>query len=148
MSSVKNFQLGCDVRPFPCARRVGQPSAAKGSVVTVNRWAMLWQELGDETVLQFGRVAKNKFTMDYQYPLSAVQAFAICLSSLDGKLADSKGFEAMKDAASSAGTKVRRHHSVFCLLSSLQRPLSPVQSGHRRGIARAQLSGMADKMKK
>lgn len=65
------------------------------------------QELGDDTVLQFGRVAKNKFTMDYQYPLSAVQAFAICLSSLDGKIADTKGFEAMRDAAASAGTKVR-----------------------------------------
>lgn len=75
MSSVKNFQLGCD-------------------------------ELGDETVLQFGRVGKNKFTMDFQYPLSAVQAFAICLSSLDGKLADSKAFESMRDAASSAGKQL------------------------------------------
>jgi len=38
-------------------------------------------------VLQFGRVAEHHFTMDYQYPMSAIQAFAICLSSLDGKLA-------------------------------------------------------------
>jgi len=95
---------------------------------------LLEQELGDETVLQFGRVAKNKFTMDYQvrfgvmvvlvlgssvgglilgrvgwqqYPLSALQAFAICLSSLDGKLADSKGFETMRDAASAASKQVR-----------------------------------------
>ncbi|XP_012609715.2 tubby-related protein 2 isoform X3 [Microcebus murinus] len=38
-------------------------------------------------VLQFGRVAQNAFTMDFRYPLCPLQAFAICLSSLDGKLA-------------------------------------------------------------
>ena len=37
-------------------------------------------------VLQFGRVDKHRFTMDYQYPMSAIQAFAICLSSFDNKL--------------------------------------------------------------
>ncbi|XP_058712089.1 tubby-related protein 1 isoform X2 [Poecile atricapillus] len=38
-------------------------------------------------VMQFGRVADDAFTMDYNYPLCAVQAFAIALSSFDGKLA-------------------------------------------------------------
>ncbi|CAA6654217.1 unnamed protein product [Spirodela intermedia] len=38
-------------------------------------------------VLQFGKVGKDLFTMDYQYPLSAFQAFAICLSSFDTKIA-------------------------------------------------------------
>uniref|UniRef100_A0A7M4FI00 TUB like protein 2 n=1 Tax=Crocodylus porosus TaxID=8502 RepID=A0A7M4FI00_CROPO len=38
-------------------------------------------------VLQFGRVAPDVFTMDYCFPLCALQAFAICLSSFDGKLA-------------------------------------------------------------
>uniref|UniRef100_A0A8C5K542 TUB like protein 2 n=1 Tax=Jaculus jaculus TaxID=51337 RepID=A0A8C5K542_JACJA len=38
-------------------------------------------------VLQFGRVAPNTFTMDFRYPLCPLQAFAICLSSLDRKLA-------------------------------------------------------------
>ncbi|XP_077169187.1 tubby-related protein 2 isoform X2 [Paroedura picta] len=38
-------------------------------------------------VLQFGRVATDVFTMDFRYPLCALQAFAICLSSFDGKLA-------------------------------------------------------------
>ncbi|XP_012498483.1 PREDICTED: tubby-related protein 2 [Propithecus coquereli] len=38
-------------------------------------------------VLQFGRVAQDMFTMDFCYPLCPLQAFAICLSSLDGKLA-------------------------------------------------------------
>lgn len=44
-------------------------------------------------MLQFGRVRKNVFTVDYGWPASAVQAFAICLSSLDRKIADSKGYE-------------------------------------------------------
>uniref|UniRef100_A0A2K6F0W7 TUB like protein 2 n=1 Tax=Propithecus coquereli TaxID=379532 RepID=A0A2K6F0W7_PROCO len=34
-------------------------------------------------VLQFGRVAQDMFTMDFCYPLCPLQAFAICLSSLD-----------------------------------------------------------------
>ncbi|XP_069313016.1 tubby-related protein 2 [Eulemur rufifrons] len=38
-------------------------------------------------VLQFGRVAQDAFIMDFRYPLCPLQAFAICLSSLDGKLA-------------------------------------------------------------
>ncbi|KAF0691846.1 Aste57867_17000 [Aphanomyces stellatus] len=38
-------------------------------------------------VLQFGRVADDMFTMDFQWPLSPFQAFAICLSSCDHKLA-------------------------------------------------------------
>lgn len=37
--------------------------------------------------MQFGRVAKDTFTMDYQYPLSAIQAFGIALTSFDLKLA-------------------------------------------------------------
>lgn len=41
----------------------------------------------DYIVMQFGRVAEDVFTMDYRYPLCAVQAFAIALSSFDGKLA-------------------------------------------------------------
>ncbi|XP_060531735.1 protein king tubby [Cylas formicarius] len=38
-------------------------------------------------VMQFGRVAEDVFTMDYRYPLCALQAFAVALSSFDGKLA-------------------------------------------------------------
>ncbi|XP_048354624.1 tubby-related protein 1 isoform X2 [Sphaerodactylus townsendi] len=41
----------------------------------------------DYIVMQFGRVSDDAFTMDYNYPLCAVQAFAIALSSFDGKLA-------------------------------------------------------------
>uniref|UniRef100_A0A8C5MT57 TUB like protein 1 n=1 Tax=Leptobrachium leishanense TaxID=445787 RepID=A0A8C5MT57_9ANUR len=38
-------------------------------------------------IMQFGRIADDAFTMDYKYPMCAVQAFAIALSSFDGKLA-------------------------------------------------------------
>jgi len=41
----------------------------------------------DYIVMQFGRVSEDVFTMDYNYPLCAVQAFGIALSSFDGKLA-------------------------------------------------------------
>jgi len=41
----------------------------------------------EEVVLQFGRVGDHKFTMDFTYPLTPLQAFAICLSSIDIKLA-------------------------------------------------------------
>jgi len=36
-------------------------------------------------LLQHGRVGVNKFTMDVKHPLSILQAFAICLSSLHSK---------------------------------------------------------------
>ena len=41
----------------------------------------------DSVVLQFGKVGKDDFTMDFQWPLSPFQAFALTLSSFDSKLA-------------------------------------------------------------
>ena len=41
----------------------------------------------DYIVMQFGRVSEEIFTMDFKYPLCALQAFAIALSSFDGKIA-------------------------------------------------------------
>ncbi|KAK2192839.1 hypothetical protein NP493_21g01003 [Ridgeia piscesae] len=41
----------------------------------------------DYIVMQFGRVAEDTFTMDFNYPMCAVQAFGIALSSFDSKLA-------------------------------------------------------------
>ncbi|BBN14525.1 hypothetical protein Mp_6g12440 [Marchantia polymorpha subsp. ruderalis] len=38
-------------------------------------------------ILQFGKVGKDAYNMDYKYPMSALQAFAIALSSLDKKIA-------------------------------------------------------------
>ncbi|KAI9366051.1 Tub family-domain-containing protein [Zopfochytrium polystomum] len=41
----------------------------------------------DYIIMQFGRVNENRFALDFRYPLSAVQAFAIALTSFDAKLA-------------------------------------------------------------
>ncbi|XP_053719817.1 tubby-related protein 3 isoform X2 [Synchiropus splendidus] len=41
----------------------------------------------DYIVMQFGRVAEDTFTLDFNYPMCALQAFAIGLSSFDSKLA-------------------------------------------------------------
>lgn len=40
----------------------------------------------DYIILQFGRVADDVFTMDYRYPMCALQAFGVALSSFDSKL--------------------------------------------------------------
>lgn len=61
VASVKNFQL---------LLAADQPS---GNVSSAE---------GKKVILQFGKIGADTFTMDYQYPLSAFQAFAICLSSL------------------------------------------------------------------
>ncbi|RWV87064.1 hypothetical protein GW17_00050984 [Ensete ventricosum] len=38
---------------------------------------------GEMVLLQFGKVGDDMFTMDYRQPLSAFQAFAICLTSFE-----------------------------------------------------------------
>jgi tubby and related proteins len=38
-------------------------------------------------VLQFGRVGTDEFSLDYQFPITPLQAFAIALAALDPKLA-------------------------------------------------------------
>jgi tubby-related protein 1 len=63
VASVKNFQLVAAVGPSH------NVSAAEQ----------------EKVILQFGKIGKDIFTMDYRYPLSAFQAFAICLSSFDTK---------------------------------------------------------------
>ncbi|KAG2328219.1 hypothetical protein Bca4012_037244 [Brassica carinata] len=65
VASVKNFQLVATVDQ-------SQPSG-KGDEETV--------------LLQFGKVGDDTFTMDFRQPLSAFQAFAICLASFGTKLA-------------------------------------------------------------
>uniref|UniRef100_A0A5B7APB8 Tubby-like F-box protein n=1 Tax=Davidia involucrata TaxID=16924 RepID=A0A5B7APB8_DAVIN len=73
VASVKNFQLIAATQPATGAPPTSQPSQP--------------QPEHDKIILQFGKVGKDIFTMDYRYPLSAFQAFAICLSSFDTKLA-------------------------------------------------------------
>lgn len=63
VASVKNFQLVADVDHSHNVSATEQ----------------------ERVILQFGKIGKDIFTMDYCYPLSAFQAFAICLSSFDTK---------------------------------------------------------------
>ncbi|CAI9776855.1 unnamed protein product [Fraxinus pennsylvanica] len=63
VASVKNFQL-------VASPESGTVGSEQGKVI-----------------LQFGKVGKDVFTMDYLYPISAFQAFAISLSSFDTKIA-------------------------------------------------------------
>jgi tubby and related proteins len=78
VASVKNFQLVVSTVPSQPAPPEPQSAQASGSSSSSSH---------DSVILQFGKVAKDMFTMDYRYPLSAFQAFAICLSSFDTKLA-------------------------------------------------------------
>lgn len=75
VASVKNFQL----------------IAASGETATAENAGAGTSQVGssdhDKIILQFGKIGKDLFTMDYRYPLSAFQAFGICLSSFDTKLA-------------------------------------------------------------
>ncbi|GFP86288.1 tubby-like F-box protein 6 [Phtheirospermum japonicum] len=63
VASVKNFQLVAEVDPSENISESEQ----------------------DRVILQFGKIGKDIFTMDYRYPLYAFQAFAICLSTFDTK---------------------------------------------------------------
>lgn len=63
VASVKNFQL----------------------VASVDSSDNVSEAEQERVILQFGKIGKDIFTMDYSYPISAFQAFAICLSSFDTK---------------------------------------------------------------
>ncbi|GAB4843554.1 Tubby- protein 3 [Ancistrocladus abbreviatus] len=63
VASVKNFQLVASAEDGPAG------------------------PAHEEVILQFGKVGKDAFTMDYRYPISAFQAFAICLSSFETRIA-------------------------------------------------------------
>lgn len=54
---------------------------------SVKNFQLIHDSDPDYIVMQFGRTSEDVFTMDYRYPLCAFQAFAIALSSFDGKLA-------------------------------------------------------------
>lgn len=54
---------------------------------SVKNFQLVETDESDDVVCQFGKISDNEFTMDYKYPMSALQAFAVCLTSFDGKLA-------------------------------------------------------------
>eukprot|EP01063_Lacrimia_lanifica_P037221 TRINITY_DN757_c1_g3_i1.p1 TRINITY_DN757_c1_g3~~TRINITY_DN757_c1_g3_i1.p1 ORF type:complete len:388 (+),score=132.57 TRINITY_DN757_c1_g3_i1:85-1248(+) len=41
----------------------------------------------DKVLVQFGKVFSDKFTLDFQYPITGLQAFCIALTAFDNKLA-------------------------------------------------------------
>ncbi|KAJ8259616.1 hypothetical protein GJAV_G00171490 [Gymnothorax javanicus] len=61
--------------------------AGRVTQASIKNFQIVHSQDEDYIVMQFGRVADDAFTLDYSYPMCAVQAFAIALSSFDGKLA-------------------------------------------------------------
>lgn len=81
-ASIKNFQIiHPDNGTMSLAIRCSLPNQ------TNHPSSPLTTLTDDYIVMQFGRVAEDVFSMDYSFPLCALQAFAITLSSFDGKLA-------------------------------------------------------------
>lgn len=56
------------------------------TMASVKNFQLIRADDENNVILQFGRVGKDQFSMDFQYPLSPFQAFAICLSSFDNKI--------------------------------------------------------------
>jgi len=57
------------------------------TMASVKNFQLIEESHAEDVLLQFGRIAKEKFTMDFQWPLSPFQAFAVTLSSFDSKIA-------------------------------------------------------------
>lgn len=56
------------------------------TMASVKNFQLCAQNEEQEQIMQFGRVGKEEFTLDVQWPMSLYQAFAIALSSFDSKL--------------------------------------------------------------
>jgi len=57
------------------------------TMASVKNFQLVDPEERGTVVLQFGRVGKDEFTMDFHHPISPFQAFAVTLSSFDSKIA-------------------------------------------------------------
>ena len=72
-----NVELGAFVLNF----------GGRVSVASVKNFQLCDRNDQDHIMLQFGRIAgRHSFTMDFQHPLTAMQAFAIAISSLQSKI--------------------------------------------------------------
>jgi hypothetical protein len=72
-----NIELGSFVLNF----------GGRVSVASVKNFQLCDRSDQDYIMLQFGRIeGRHSFTMDFQHPLTAVQAFAIAISSLQSKI--------------------------------------------------------------
>uniref|UniRef100_M8C5F4 Tubby-like F-box protein n=1 Tax=Aegilops tauschii TaxID=37682 RepID=M8C5F4_AEGTA len=83
--------LECGRITFPSSLKQGGvpvPSVKTFQLVAPAGTSDPWGVGDEETViLQFGKIEDDAFTMDFRHPLSAYQAFAICLTSFGTKLA-------------------------------------------------------------
>ena len=72
------------IKTSNCAFR---PLAMVCRLLTILIHVLTWSLASDEgtIVMQFGRIDENNFALDYRYPLSAIQAFAIGLSSFHNR---------------------------------------------------------------
>lgn len=57
------------------------------TMASVKNFQLVTLDDDDTVLLQFGKVGVDDFTMDFRAPLTPIQAFAICLTSLDNKWA-------------------------------------------------------------
>ena len=72
-----NIELGAFVLNF----------GGRVSVASVKNFQLCDRSNQDHIMLQFGRIhGRHSFTMDFQFPLSPVQAFAIAISSLQSRI--------------------------------------------------------------
>jgi Tub family len=72
-----NMELGSFVLNF----------GGRVSVASVKNFQLCERTDQDRIMLQFGRIqGRHSFTMDFQHPLTAVQAFSIAISSLQSKI--------------------------------------------------------------
>lgn len=57
------------------------------TMASVKNFQLVDPDEQNAVILQFGRVGKDQFTMDMQWPMSPFQAFAVTMSSFDSKIA-------------------------------------------------------------
>lgn len=94
--------MRCDPDPTPLRARRSLAQAPKWnekenawclnfngrvSKASVKNFQLVSDADQEHIIVQFGKTGEDTFTMDYQWPCSALQAFAICLTSFDSKLA-------------------------------------------------------------
>ena len=79
-ASVKNFQL-VQSWPLDNSKKVTYHDKDHEGFGLPEKY-----DCAHPILLQMGKVGKHCFNMDFQYPLSMLQAFGICLSRFDTNL--------------------------------------------------------------
>ncbi|GMH32715.1 hypothetical protein BSKO_00549 [Bryopsis sp. KO-2023] len=61
----------------------------KGRVTeaSVKNFQLVTDDNPEHVILQFGKVGQDTFTMDFMWPICALQAFSLCMTSFDNKFA-------------------------------------------------------------